>query len=486
MAFFLLTCLFPLVMTYDLEKCAINSTQEIDCHGEDPSLNITLREWSGVKQVVVQCPGPLLVQRPRECPCLPNPIDCRGEEVDAWTFKSCPIPSQQGAIAEVMEKCGSLSAVASVAFTSYSGQVPFSPHLFAQLTNLTSLSLVENNFTTLPKDIFHETKNLKKLWLDDDNSEDGEYLIIDLTNLEELELGMYAIKSLESSSHLNQHTLKQLNLSSNAIKSLDNHTFQDLYSLEWLDLSTNHLKDLDEDLLAGNPLLTELVLKENLISVLPEFLFHSNAKLQKLELQGNLNLMLLPGLLFEKTPFLSHLNLNNCNLTDSSLDPKLFTFTPELDYLDLSRNKLKEIKAYWFKNLAALKTLRLSHNRIVAIKPGSFSSLHSLHYLHLDHNQLIRLDGSGWRGVPKLLELNLEDNQLNSIDGLRLLPELQRLNLSSNRLTRLPQHVVDWWNSSTLTTSFQVEIQFQKFHFSNFKLGGERFLRTDNQNIFFN
>ena len=420
MAFFLLSCLLLIVGTDALASCTNDRPEctcrsfgvriEIDCPVEDGhDLFVTYDETSGIKHMSVECPSRLPAQ-PTNIYDFLDKISV--EEINTWTFKSCPIPSEEGAITKVMEKSGPLTAVTSVSFISCEEQVPFPSHLFAQLTNLT---------------------NLKKLSLEHNNLEDVQNLFTDLIDLEELLINN-AIKSIDSRTFQKLHKLKELHLRSNTINSIDSHTLQNLHNLKWLDLSANRLEELKEDLLSGNLQLIELCMRQNHISALPERLLQNTSKLEKLELQGNRNLTVLPGLLFENTPLLHHLDLNECNLTDSSLGPKLFSFTPRLEYLDLGRNKLEKVKASWFKDIGALKELRLSRNRIATIEAGTWSGLHFLRDLFLDNNQLTQFDG-GLRGLPVLLELSLQDNHLVSIDGLERLPKLQKLRLARNRLT---------------------------------------------------
>ena len=147
MAFFLLSCLLLIVGTDALASCTNDRPEctcrsfgvriEIDCPVEDGhDLFVTYDETSGIKHMSVECPSRLPAQ-PTNIYDFLDKISV--EEINTWTFKSCPIPSEEGAITKVMEKSGPLTAVTSVSFISCEEQVPFPSHLFAQLTNLTNL-----------------------------------------------------------------------------------------------------------------------------------------------------------------------------------------------------------------------------------------------------------------------------------------------------------------------------------------------------------
>lgn len=121
-----------------------------------------------------------------------------------------------------------------------------------------------------------------------------------------------------------------------------------------------------------------------------------------------------------------------------------------LEILELQNNKLTSLPAE-LGNLKHLRMLNVSENQLQAIPVEVFSSLTEL---HASKN---RLDGTLFSvdSIPNLQELYLVNNSIkslcveNSID----LPALRILNLSTNRLTSLPD--ISGWNS--LTTLLMAE-----------------------------
>ncbi|XP_034290092.1 extracellular matrix protein 2-like [Pantherophis guttatus] len=150
---------------------------------------------------------------------------------------------------------------------------------------------------------------------------------------------------------------------------------------------------------------------------------------------GNANLKYVPKLTDSvlKTLYLAENEINN-------IPAGVFLGLPNLEWLDLSKNKLKSTGLHpeVFKNLTKLKRLNLDGNQLTSI-PALPSSLHEL---KLNDNNLAGLQRQSFRGLFKLLTLELEGNQLH--DGnvpptaFRVLSRLMYLRLDRNHFRTIP------------------------------------------------
>ncbi|XP_077587487.1 leucine-rich repeat and fibronectin type-III domain-containing protein 2 [Stigmatopora nigra] len=109
--------------------------------------------------------------------------------------------------------------------------------------------------------------------------------------------------------------------------------------------------------------------------------------------------------------------------------------------LRLGGNFILKITARDFANMSGLVDLTLSRNTIGAIQPFSFVDLETLRSLHLDTNRLTDIGPDDLRGLINLQHLILNNNQLSriaktSFDDLFL--TLEDLDLSYNNLRSVP------------------------------------------------
>lgn len=138
----------------------------------------------------------------------------------------------------------------------------------------------------------------------------------------------------------------------------------------------------------------------------------------KLDLRNN-NLQELPRGAFTHTPYLTHLNLQRCNI--NRVKEGAFRSLGRVVSLNLAYNKidiLLQVSTYLFgteslmflsfffsatylcsasflimqesfDGLSSLKELHLDHNRVEEIQPGAFTQLGFLNMLAITHNQLV-------------------------------------------------------------------------------------------------
>ncbi|XP_076003194.1 amphoterin-induced protein 3 [Genypterus blacodes] len=110
--------------------------------------------------------------------------------------------------------------------------------------------------------------------------------------------------------------------------------------------------------------------------------------------------------------------------------------------LDLSHNRIAKLEEGGFEGLSRLETLRLAHNHVTGIQPGAFrnSSGTLLRHLDLSSNQLHVLEQHYFLELTGLEELLLFNNRIVHVESRALagLSSLRKAYLSHNRLTDFP------------------------------------------------
>jgi len=259
----------------------------------------------------------------------------------------------------------------------------------------------------------------------------------DITELEDLNLSKNNIMKIEGIEHLSK--LKRLDLSSNKITKIKG--IENLSKLTTLTLSYNKIDKIEN--LENLTQLEQLYLHNNQIKKIENL--DNLTKLQRLTLYNNplpkseLKLInkepevLIRKLIFNK--FLENnlsrtlqrkykLELNDfgvnregkiieINLSDKGLKvlPEILYELPELQILNISKNKIKEMSG--FEKLPNLKILDLSYNKIKEIK--GLESLILLEELYLQGNHISKLEGLG--NLSKLRLLIIRKNQVTEFEN---------------------------------------------------------------------
>jgi Leucine-rich repeat (LRR) protein len=129
---------------------------------------------------------------------------------------------------------------------------------------------------------------------------------------------------------------------------------------------------------------------------------------------------------------LSVLKISNNQL---SKVPEICARLPQLKTLQLNNNQLSGVPE-WLGHCRSLQQVDLSFNQIEEL-PASFRQLNALQSLRLRGNQLKKLNADQLKW-EELRELDLRDNRFTTLPGLATFSNLDRLQLSGNRLKQLP------------------------------------------------
>uniref|UniRef100_A0A8C6P748 Leucine-rich repeats and immunoglobulin-like domains 3 n=1 Tax=Nothobranchius furzeri TaxID=105023 RepID=A0A8C6P748_NOTFU len=199
-------------------------------------------------------------------------------------------------------------------------------------------------------------------------------------------------------------------LANNRITRISEEQLRPFFALETLDLSNNKIVDVKASSFPALPLRS------------------INNRISSLENGWSTNL----------SSTLQVLWLNRNRL--SSISAKIFQL-PNLQHLELSRNRIRRVEGLTFQYLPALRLLKMQRNGLKRLMDGAFYGLGNLEVLQLDYNNLTEVSKGWLYGLQSLQQLHLGHNSINRIqaDAWDCCQKLSNLNLSSNHLSRLEE-----------------------------------------------
>lgn len=119
-----------------------------------------------------------------------------------------------------------------------------------------------------------------------------------------------------------------------------------------------------------------------------------------------------------------------------------FANMSELVDLTLSRNSISSIQPFSFADLETLRSLHMDNNRLAELGPDDLRGLVNLQYLILNNNQLCRISEHAFQDlVPAIEDLDLSYNNLQMLpwDSVRHMVNLHQLTLDHNLLEYIPE-----------------------------------------------
>ncbi|XP_066158327.1 insulin-like growth factor-binding protein complex acid labile subunit isoform X2 [Euwallacea fornicatus] len=326
------------------------------------------------------------------------------------------------------------------------------------LSELRSLNLSHNKISTLRNgqiealvklETIDLTYNLFHDWKDIHSG-----IFQPAKNLLFLDLSHNPLRTLSKySNHFYIPSLEVLRLVNCSMRIIPANVFQRLTNLTELYLSDNPISNISDNFTLENLRLMEI--SRTRLSVINENVFTDLPNLETLIMNNNINLRRFPC----HSSTLRYLDLSN-----SMLEQIPNGHMEKLLRLDLSGNYLKKIPTNGFIALCSLQMLNLSTNAITVIDFDAFQGLTEVQSIDLSFNKLISL-GEQFNNNSALTFLNLSHNYISELHTLRskslkalvvsfceiyelnkyslsLMPNLIRLTMSRNFLTRLPDRLV--------------------------------------------
>uniref|UniRef100_A0A8C1MK54 non-specific serine/threonine protein kinase n=1 Tax=Cyprinus carpio TaxID=7962 RepID=A0A8C1MK54_CYPCA len=252
--------------------------------------------------------------------------------------------------------------------------------------------------------------------------------------------------------------LLQLDLSSNNLSEFPSVLCQNLRSLTRLDLQGNQLQSLPVELL-GLPALNTLNVSRNCVG--PLLLLDPTVRspaLRQLNLSFN-QITVFPFQLGQVTDRLEELSLEGNQISELSLPLCL----AELKVLDISKNQVKIISDNFLTECLKLETFIASVNKIssllylpskittVKLSQNNFTTvpeiiinLPNLRSVDMRNNSISVLPGPSFWVSVNLRELMFSHNHISALDlsgPVYKWARLEKLHLSSNKLTEIPPQI---------------------------------------------
>ncbi|CDQ83880.1 unnamed protein product [Oncorhynchus mykiss] len=244
---------------------------------------------------------------------------------------------------------------------------------------VTEVDLENNNIIQLSEVSFRSMEQLSTLRLGHNRLSSVPDATRNISTLMLLDLSFNIIHKLGCSDFSNLTGLTQLFLFHNQISNLPGCVFQDLKDLRILKLGSNKILTLNDDFMSGLHKLEFLSMSYNKLSSISKGDFKGLASLKTLLLFDNQI-----ANTFIHTPQLWFLDMSKNEFT--ALTPKLFHPTPSLNRLYLPKARLQSLDFLKGANLSRVTFLQVRKNDITAVNETVLQSLPALTYLDMQDN----------------------------------------------------------------------------------------------------
>jgi Leucine-rich repeat (LRR) protein len=188
-----------------------------------------------------------------------------------------------------------------------------------------------------------------------------------------------------------------------------------------------------------------------------------DAKFETVTIVGNYLLQKISKIAFNRQP--DQLNIiSNANLTEESFYSLAWMLT-KVTLIDYYNNiKIKTVPTNAFSESAnnRLVTINLNSNNISLINSNSFNNLPELQTLDLSSNKIYELPSNSFSGNNQLNKLNLYNNQIKSAltPAFTNLSKLSDLSLRNNRITEIGENMF-----SGCTNLSKIDLGYNKITF---------------------
>ena len=239
-----------------------------------------------------------------------------------------------------------------------------------------------------------------------------------------------------------EKSLGELYLPKNQLQKSPRKALQNLEKLKVLDLSDNQIVDVSRDDFTGlEDSLQILSLADNYISIFQLETFSGFQHLQRLDLKGNSILTVVPL-------STGNMKLGHLILADNSLDRIPFNSLAQmrsLSTINLANNRIISTFDVSFQGRISVDSLILDNNTIGSLPAFAFQNFNVINRTSLSGNNFREVTADAFKDV-KIQQLIIAHCGLTTIApkafrGLET--SLNRLDLSFNNLTSLPENLMD-------------------------------------------
>lgn len=179
------------------------------------------------------------------------------------------------------------------------------------------------------------------------------------------------------------------------------------------------------------------------------------------------------------------ITLSVVELCLKTLSPGFFTRTPNLERVLLKSNHIAAIKGGTFR-YANINYLDLSYNRISTIGDYAFGNMNNVALLDLEHNRLNEIRGA-WFAGSEINELNLANNKITKIhkNTFEEIRSLTKLNLQYNNIHTIEDFESNDLRGLLLAGNWLTDVDFlKKLQLTYLDVSFNKISFIDIQNVF--
>uniref|UniRef100_A0AC35TQ66 TIR domain-containing protein n=1 Tax=Rhabditophanes sp. KR3021 TaxID=114890 RepID=A0AC35TQ66_9BILA len=305
------------------------------------------------------------------------------------------------------------------------------PHLLIGLNSLRNLYLDKvgstSNDISLPSAFLKPASQLEKFSLTQSGISSlasQELCLTDRLQILNVSHNALTDPSLGTEGCLSLKHLAILDMSGNLLSLLSNQDFASFFAIQQLTLSRNRIGHIDRYVFKNVPLLQHLEMHSNKIDDIPEL----PEKLLHLNVAGN-ELDKLPFSIGNLRQIIS-LNMSSNSIGDGVRDRYGVSLKGQsIENLDISGNKFNKIPFEMFaESFGAIQMLDLARNNIRVL--NSFGNMSRVQSIDLSQNKIEELKGNPISKLTHLEDFNLSNNTIHKI-------ELEFFEAQANSLTSL-------------------------------------------------